>query len=373
MQSEKSSKKFFKIFIIYFIILVAFIGVRIASNFGVFEAIKNEILQDAVATIIIQIVILFLLPFTLYMLFFKKKPKKVFEEFGYKKLSAKAILICFGLGILAYILNIFVSSFFSIIIHYAGYNPQSYATSTSTQYTVPMLIYNIVSVAVLPALCEEFVHRGLVLRGTSKIIGYKRAIVLSSILFGLVHLNVQQVFYATILGLLMGLVATMTRSIWPAVIMHFCNNFINVFMSFAESNKLFGFTISSVLNNIANQSLVLFFFVSIIVVSLVLIGIFALLKKLFAETGANSYNKMFENIENKIRATNSMPMTDAEVVMAFERYIFPNMRTPTNIYDLFINDNKHYGSLKLKYKIPVVSCLVLAGLVTVFTFIWGVV
>ncbi len=370
MEKEKNSK-FLKIFIIYFAILFTFVLVRIASNLGVFNGIENEIVLDLVSTSIIQIGILFLLPFSMYILMFKKKPKQVFDDFGYKKLNWQAILICFGIGALAFVLNLFISNFFSIILSYIGYNPTY--TSTSEGYnTFGKFLFNVISVAIMPALFEEFVHRGLILRGTSNLIGYKKAIILSSILFGLMHLNISQFFYATILGLLMGLVATMTRSIWPAVIIHFCNNFVNVFISYSETTGLTGFSLSGMLNTIANQSVILFIIFVVVVIVLALIGVFALLRKLFLQTGFNSYNDMFENIEKSLRE-NNQNMTDVEVVSAFERYIFPNMKSPQNVFDLYINDSKNYGDLKFKYKIPLISCFVLATLITVFTFVWGVV
>lgn len=370
---KAKNKQFFKVFIIYFVILISFVFVRIASNFGLFDFIKNEIVLDLFSTGIIQIGILFLLPLILYLCLFKKKPKQAFQDFGYKKLSFRAILICFGIGILAYILNVFVSNFFSIVLNYIGYNPQ-FSTGGSVGYdTFSKFLFGVLSVAILPAICEEFVHRGLILRGTSNAIGFKRAILLSSLLFGLMHLNISQFFYATVLGLLMGLVATMTRSIWPATIIHFCNNFINVFLSYAESSNLFNFSISSFLNDLANQSTILFFLVAITIVGFVVFGILYLIKKLFVVTGANEYNKMFENIEDKIRSAGGENMTDEEVVATFQRYVFPNMKSPTSIYDLYINDNKRYGNLELKYKVPLISCLVLAGLITIFTFIWGVI
>ena len=371
MENERG-KKFTKIFVIYFLVLVAFVCVRIASNFGLFN-FKNEIISDIVSTGLIQIVILFALPFVLYTFMLKSKPKQTFKEFGYKKLNLKAILICFGLGVLAYILNVFISNFFAIILNYVGYNPQYGSGSGSGYDTLPKFLYGVVSVAILPALCEEFLHRGLLLRGTSQVIGYKKAIILSSLLFGLMHLNISQFFYATILGLLMGFVATITRSIWPAVIMHFCNNFINVFMSFAESTNLTGFSLTGFLSNIASYSTFLFLVLSISIVTIVLVGIVTLIRKLFVLTGVESYSQKFDEIENNMRGNGESNMTDEEVVSAFQRFILPNLKTPNNIYDLYINDDKHYGNLKLKYKISLISCLVLASLITVFTFIWGVV
>ena len=147
----------------------------------------------------------------------------------------------------------------------------------------------------------------------------------------------------------------------------------NVFFSYAESSNLFNFSVTSFLNDLATQSPILFFLVAITIVGFVVFGILFLIKKLFILTGANEYNKMFENLESKIRSSGDANMSDAEVVSAFQRYVFPNMKSPSNVYDLYINDNKYYGSLELKYKIPLISCLVLAGLITMFTFIWGVV
>ena len=71
------SKKFFYIFIIYFVVLTAFVFVRIASSFGLFNGIQNEIVSDIVSTSIIQLVILLLIPFLLYKFIFKKRGVKL--------------------------------------------------------------------------------------------------------------------------------------------------------------------------------------------------------------------------------------------------------------------------------------------------------
>ena len=372
MENREKSRKFLKISIIYFVVVIAFVLVRVLSSLGVFNGLQGEITADLVSTLIIQVGIMFLIPFCLYLAFFKKNPKQLFKDFGYKKISAKAVLICFGIGILAFVVNCYVSTFFSIVLSYIGFNPQY--TSVSSGYdTLPKFLYGVLSVAIMPALFEEFAHRGLLLRGTSDSVGYKKALVLSSVLFGLMHLNIQQFFYATLLGLLMGLVATITRSIWPSVIMHFCNNFINVFLSYSESTNLFGFSASGALNTIYNKSIILFFVFAILVLFLAVFGIFVLVKKLFIETGAKSYNSMMENIEGQIRNVGGENMTDGEVIAVFEKYVFPNMKSPKNLLDLYVADNNRYDELQLKYKIPMISCLVLGILITVFTFIWGVI
>ena len=95
--------------------------------------------------------------------------------------------------------------------------------------------------AVLPGIFEEIVHRGILLKGYTKEIGVKRALIYSSILFGLMHLNVGQVFYATIMGLLIGITVIVSGSIFPAMIVHFVNNAINIYLVYAAHNQLVGY------------------------------------------------------------------------------------------------------------------------------------
>lgn len=373
MDNRESSKSFFKIFVIYAVVLVAFVGVRIASSLGAFDAIKNPFASDAVSTVIIQICIMVLIPAIMYLCMFKKKPKQMLDDFGFKKINAKSVLICFAIGILAFIVNLFVSNFFSILLSEIGFNPQ-YSSSGGISYdTFPNFLYGVLTIAILPAICEEFVHRGLILRGAGKTVGYKKAIVISSILFGLMHLNIQQFFYTAIMGFLMALVNVMTMSIYPSIIVHFCNNFINVLIIYLGNVKPFGFSLSSAINTLASQNIILFFIISLAVISLSVYGIFALLKRLFLQNGAKNYDKMFGAIETQIRQTGGNNMTDADVEKTFQKYVLPNMKTPKNLMDMYIGDNAHYGDLNLKYKIPLISCFVLAGIVTVFTFVWGVI
>ena len=67
-------------------------------------------------------------------------------------------------------------------------------------------------VAILPAFCEEFIHRGVLLQGI-KHAGFKKAIVISSLMFGLIHFNIQQFFYAFIIGLILGFVSVVAKNI----------------------------------------------------------------------------------------------------------------------------------------------------------------
>lgn len=82
--------------------------------------------------------------------------------------------------------------------------------------------------AVAPALCEELAFRGFLLSGFRRSGRTTLAIVLSSLLFGIMHLIPQQVFNAALLGLVLGYIAVQTDSLVPGVVFHFCYNALEV-------------------------------------------------------------------------------------------------------------------------------------------------
>ncbi|HTI51730.1 MAG TPA: ABC transporter permease subunit/CPBP intramembrane protease [Planctomycetaceae bacterium] len=78
--------------------------------------------------------------------------------------------------------------------------------------------------AVAPAICEEIAFRGFILRGFSRGGRVALAIGLSSLGFGIMHMVPQQVFNATLTGLVLGLLAIRSRSLFPPILYHFINN-----------------------------------------------------------------------------------------------------------------------------------------------------
>lgn len=92
-----------------------------------------------------------------------------------------------------------------------------------------------VSVSVLPALVEEFAFRGVVLNVLRKY-SDGLAILVSAVLFGLMHGNFTQIPFALVVGLILGYVAVKTNSLIPGIIIHFLNNAISVTFTLLETN-----------------------------------------------------------------------------------------------------------------------------------------
>ncbi len=104
------------------------------------------------------------------------------------------------------------------------------------QYPFPVAFF---VVAVMPALCEELIYRGVLFQGYRKS-GVWIAILLTAFLFGMMHMNLNQFSYAFVLGFLFALLREVTGSILPVVLMHIYINGKSVVVLYASVHYLTG-------------------------------------------------------------------------------------------------------------------------------------
>ena len=96
--------------------------------------------------------------------------------------------------------------------------------------TFPVMLFMI---GIFGPFCEEFVFRGMVYGGYVKSGSRFWAILLSALLFGLMHMNFNQFCYAFVLGIIFALINEVLESTWPAFICHAVVNTQNVIMLYA--------------------------------------------------------------------------------------------------------------------------------------------
>ena len=92
------------------------------------------------------------------------------------------------------------------------------------------LVPTLIALALLPALAEEIVFRGVLARAVAARRGPAIAIAISAATFALYHLFPPQIVSTFVLGLVLGLLAVRSRSIVPSIIVHVLNNTVAILL-----------------------------------------------------------------------------------------------------------------------------------------------
>jgi len=182
---------------------------------------------QSVITIFLSVLSL-LIPFGLCGFYLEKKTGTDVFKFG-EPVNTKLMLTAVPLGFFVCLVANYLTSVFVTFFDSAG------VELTAPEYSVPSdlpgrIVY-VISIAVVPALVEEFAIRGAVLQPLRRY-GDKFAILASAIVFAALHGNLIQAPFALIAGIVLGYTVCITNSIWTGVLIHFCNNLYAVATEF---------------------------------------------------------------------------------------------------------------------------------------------
>lgn len=84
--------------------------------------------------------------------------------------------------------------------------------------------WSVLMLAILAPVMEEVLFRGILLESVREKYSSGRAIVVSALMFGVIHVIPQQVVNAFVIGLILGFIYVRTDSLWPVIIIHALNN-----------------------------------------------------------------------------------------------------------------------------------------------------
>ncbi len=123
------------------------------------------------------------------------------------------------------------------VVIYIGMHQVSHLVSSLTNLLFPSFLemagkqllgggfwVSFVGVALIPAFFEEFVVRGSMVSSYMRTGRLRASVLLTALLFGLMHINATQFFYSIIMGIVLALLFVLTDSIWPGILFHFLNN-----------------------------------------------------------------------------------------------------------------------------------------------------
>ena len=105
--------------------------------------------------------------------------------------------------------------------------------------SIEILFINLAVMAVIPAFCEEFLFRGLIITWFRKRITNIHVVVfISALVFSAIHLQFYGFVPRLLLGLYLGYLYVWTGSIWACIIVHFINNGMVVTVSYLFNNHI---------------------------------------------------------------------------------------------------------------------------------------
>jgi len=105
--------------------------------------------------------------------------------------------------------------------------------------TLPIVVVAL-AFAIVPAVCEEWFFRGMIMQTLLKKGSAVKAILISAVLFGFFHIlsnsaiSLDRLLPTTLMGILLGYVCYRAKSIWPGAILHMLHNGCLVFLGYFQ-------------------------------------------------------------------------------------------------------------------------------------------
>jgi membrane protease YdiL (CAAX protease family) len=203
------------------LLCLLFIGIQIGLGFiiGVLQLtliIDDTSLSSGVLTALANIISFFIV----LLIGFKKTKRKFNEVFKFNMVPPFlwVATIIFTTGF------IIVISEMDNLLNYFLPPPEMFRSLFETLIMGQSLIISIIIIGILPAFSEELFFRGLILDGLVNNYSKRTAIIISALLFGIIHLNPWQFYSGFIIGLFSAWICIETKSILLCIYIHFFNN-----------------------------------------------------------------------------------------------------------------------------------------------------
>lgn len=195
------------------IFLLIYIGSIIQLKFKIYGLFATELL-------------LILLPVLIAVWYFNADVKK---SLNFRTFNPAAVIGAVIMWIGTFIIVVYISQYLSAFFPEA----ENFGKEFNNLVTGSGIWMAVLAISVAPAVCEELLFRGIILSALKKYkFGIITTTIITSVMFGVFHLQLFRLFPIFLLGLLLTYVVYKTGSIFVSMILHFLNNLIAVLMSF---------------------------------------------------------------------------------------------------------------------------------------------
>lgn len=206
------------------LVLVFILEIVIALAVGTLLNVIGNVAGISVPTYmhVLALDICLLIPVFAYTI---KKGDSIVEAFGFKGIK--------------------VATFFQTILLVIVVSPMAMFANVLSQFFVPNTMVQgvdqfasesvgltLVATVLCAPVVEEIVCRGFFTNRLNKIMSFTAAAIISALMFGALHMNINQFCYATVLGLIFAYTNRASGSIFTSMIMHIVFNGYNMALLF---------------------------------------------------------------------------------------------------------------------------------------------
>jgi len=212
---DLSFKKVIILFVIFFISQVAI---------GVLVGVINSLIPSIrVNYMVLNIILNFLLVIAIPIIYSYKA--FIFDFFGDNFISSKVIQSGIFYGFVAIFVNLIIGSLLFYLYTILDVNPteqQIVKLIENSEQINPILLY--FGIAISAPLAEELFFRGIVYRTFAKKINLRNGIIISSILFSLLHFDLFYIPQIFLISVIFSMAYNETGSILTPIIAHLISN-----------------------------------------------------------------------------------------------------------------------------------------------------
>ncbi len=184
---------------------------RMLNHSGIFSSVSANLVFSMIYQVLSYLLVFYIIRRFIF-------PVKV------QRYQCKSQLtIYFYITILAYLLSASILSFFTYIFYVAPSESELLFETLLKEY----LWYAIISALIIAPIFEELFFRYFILNYLETQLKPRYAILVSALLFGAFHLNIRQFLFASVLGVVLGIVYNKTKDIRHSIFLHFVFNLVS--------------------------------------------------------------------------------------------------------------------------------------------------
>ena len=184
--------------------------------------------EGSIELILISVVFVLsiFIPYLILRAYIPKEEKAENKDENENKINARkeSIIKCIKYIILSIPIMSIIQMVCSFAINKLGVGTDVTSSLGLFSYTGKLAtILTFIQIAILPAIFEElFIRKGVI--GVLKDRGTIFTVIVSSLIFAVIHMNVSQFIFSFLIGILFAIVRLKTGKMYPTMILHFINN-----------------------------------------------------------------------------------------------------------------------------------------------------